>query len=58
MHACGFEFVGALLTGAPRLPADMVELNLPANMGIHFPGGKEKMMHFEITIRPDEGMYK
>lgn len=38
--------------------ADMVELNLPPNITITFPQGKEKMMHFEITIRPDEGIYK
>lgn len=38
--------------------ADMVELNLPENIAIHFPEGKDKLMHFQITILPDEGIYK
>lgn len=37
---------------------DLTELTLPRNISIAFPEGKEKPMHFEITIRPDEGMYK
>ena len=36
----------------------MAELNLPANISIEFPDGKDKLMHFLITIRPDEGIYK
>lgn len=47
-----------LSAGEMRLQKDMVELNLPPNIAIHFPGGKEKLMHFQITICPDEGIYK
>lgn len=39
-------------------PADMAELSLPSNISIAFPEGKEKPTHFEIVIRPDEGLYK
>lgn len=31
---------------------------MPGNITIAFPEGKEKLMHFEITIRPDEGIYR
>lgn len=41
-----------------RMQKDMAELNLPPNITIVFPEGREKLLHFEITIRPDEGMYK
>jgi ubiquitin-conjugating enzyme E2 M len=51
--------------GMPRVsptevpcPADMSELNLSKYITINFPDGKEKMMHFEITIQPTEGLYK
>ncbi len=40
------------------MPADMVELNLPPNITISFPDGKDKLMHFFICIRPDEGIYR
>ncbi|KAG1654902.1 hypothetical protein FOA52_011062 [Chlamydomonas sp. UWO 241] len=56
--ASGIAKTNRLSAGELRIQKDMVELNLPPNMSIHFPEGKEKMMHFEITIRPDEGMYK
>jgi ubiquitin-conjugating enzyme E2 M len=36
----------------------MAELSLPSNISISFPEGKEKPTHFEIVIRPDEGLYK
>lgn len=36
----------------------MTELSLPSNIHINFPEGKEKPMHFEITIKPDEGYYR
>ncbi len=36
----------------------MSELNLGSNMSIKFPDGDDKIMHFEITISPNEGMYK
>lgn len=38
--------------------ADMSELNLPRNATIEFPEGKDKIMHFEVTLRPEEGLYK
>jgi hypothetical protein len=38
--------------------ADLTELSLPSNIHINFPEGKEKPMHFEITIKPDEGYYR
>jgi hypothetical protein len=38
--------------------ADLTELQLPSNINISFPEGKEKPMHFEITIKPDEGYYR
>ena len=43
---------------SPALPTDLTELSLPPNISIRFPEGKEKTQHFEITIRPDEGIYK
>lgn len=36
----------------------MAELNLPQNILISFPDGKDKLMHFQISIRPDEGIYR
>mmetsp|Transcript_12771 Transcript_12771/g.27658 ORF Transcript_12771/g.27658 Transcript_12771/m.27658 type:complete len:186 (+) Transcript_12771:125-682(+) len=47
-----------LSAGELRLQKDMAELNLPSNITINFPEGKERLMHFEITLRPDEGIYK
>lgn len=44
--------------GELRLQKDMSELNLPANISISFPDGKDKIMRFEILIRPDEGYYR
>lgn len=38
--------------------ADMSELSLPSNCSMNFPEGKDKLMHFEITIRPEEGYYR
>lgn len=38
--------------------ADLAELSLPKNMSISFPEGKDKLMRFEITIKPDEGIYR
>lgn len=49
---------GKLSAGELRLQKDLAELSLPSNITINFPDGKEKLMHFEITIRPDEGIYK
>uniref|UniRef100_M1CNZ9 Ubiquitin carrier protein n=1 Tax=Solanum tuberosum TaxID=4113 RepID=M1CNZ9_SOLTU len=33
------------------------ELNLPKTCSISFPNGKDDLMNFEVTIRPDEGYY-
>ncbi len=38
--------------------ADISELDLPKNATIRFPEGKDKIMNFEVTLKPDEGMYK
>ena len=37
--------------------ADISELNLPKTCSISFPNGKDDLMNFEVTIRPDEGYY-
>ncbi|KAF8405174.1 hypothetical protein HHK36_010074 [Tetracentron sinense] len=37
--------------------ADISELNLPKTCAILFPNGKDDLMNFEVTIRPDEGYY-
>ncbi|CAI9116681.1 OLC1v1017895C2 [Oldenlandia corymbosa var. corymbosa] len=39
------------------LSADISELNLPKTCTISFPNGKDDLMNFEVTIRPDEGYY-
>ncbi|MEW5300521.1 MAG: hypothetical protein WDW38_009258 [Sanguina aurantia] len=44
--------------GELRIQKDMAELNLPPNITIAFPDGKTSYMHFIISIRPDEGMYR
>lgn len=38
--------------------ADMSELKLTKGTNINFPEGKDKLMHFEIRIQPEEGIYK
>ncbi|PWZ24646.1 hypothetical protein Zm00014a_024182, partial [Zea mays] len=43
--------------GELRLHKDISELNLPKTTSISFPNGKDDLMNFEITIRPDEGYY-
>ncbi|CAI9110715.1 OLC1v1010784C1 [Oldenlandia corymbosa var. corymbosa] len=43
--------------GELRVQKDMSELNLPKTCKITFPNGKDDLMHFEISIRPDEGYY-
>lgn len=37
--------------------SDISELNFPKTTSISFPQGKDNLMNFEITIRPDEGYY-
>lgn len=39
------------------LLVDISELNLPKTCTIAFPNGKDDLMNFEVTIRPDEGYY-
>lgn len=41
-----------------RLHRDISELTLPPICTIEFPNGKDDLMHFEVTIKPDEGYYK
>ncbi|CAL5373110.1 unnamed protein product [Camellia sinensis] len=36
---------------------DISELNLPKSCTISFPNGKDELMNFEVSIRPDEGYY-
>ncbi|XP_055811346.1 NEDD8-conjugating enzyme Ubc12-like [Solanum dulcamara] len=43
--------------GELRLHKDISELNLPKTCSIAFPNGKDDLMNFEVTIRPDEGYY-
>ncbi|CBI19650.3 hypothetical protein VitviT2T_027689 [Vitis vinifera] len=49
--------VKKLSAGELRLHKDISELNLPESCGISFPNGKDDLLNFEITIRPDEGFY-
>ena len=37
---------------------DLSELNLSPGMAVSFPDGRDKPMHFEVTISPDEGLYR
>ncbi|KAJ6803486.1 NEDD8-conjugating enzyme Ubc12-like [Iris pallida] len=43
--------------GELRLHKDIGELNLPKTTSISFPNGKDDLMNFEISIKPDEGYY-
>ncbi|XP_068665781.1 NEDD8-conjugating enzyme Ubc12-like [Aristolochia californica] len=43
--------------GELRLHKDISELNLPKTTTISFPNGKDDLMNFEVSIRPDEGYY-
>jgi len=38
--------------------ADISELNLGKNDSILFPEGQDKLLHFQITMRPKEGIYR
>ncbi|XP_026456138.1 NEDD8-conjugating enzyme Ubc12-like isoform X2 [Papaver somniferum] len=44
--------------GELRLHKDISELNLPKTTTIEFPNGKDELMNFEVSIRPDEGFYR
>ena len=37
---------------------DISELDLKKGTSINFPEGKDKLMHFEIKIKPEEGTYR
>ncbi|VVT54893.1 uncharacterized protein SAPINGB_P004315 [Magnusiomyces paraingens] len=41
-----------------RLQKDISELDLPSTMRIYFPEGERDLMHFDVYISPDEGLYK
>lgn len=43
--------------GELRVQKDISELNLSKTTFISFPNGKDDLLNFEITIRPDEGYY-
>ena len=49
-------FVTSLITLC--IHADMSELNLAKGTTISFPDGKDKLLHFEIFLKPEEGIYK
>lgn len=38
--------------------ADISELNLPSSCSISFPNGKDDLMNFEVSIKPDDGYYQ
>ncbi|KAL4516586.1 hypothetical protein Ndes2526A_g05133 [Nannochloris sp. 'desiccata'] len=44
--------------GELRLQKDMSEIDLPKGVSIRFPDGNDKIMNFEIVLKPDEGLYK
>ncbi|CAN4083235.1 unnamed protein product [Withania somnifera] len=56
-HGNGWSPCNKQTAGELRLRKDITELNLPRSSTISFPGGKDKLMSFEITIQPDEGYY-
>ena len=43
--------------GEIRLAKDVSELTLAPTMSIDFPDGKDNLMRFRVTIKPDEGYY-
>jgi|MDSW01.3.fsa_nt_gb ubiquitin-conjugating enzyme E2 M len=43
--------------GEIRLAKDISELTLAPTMSIDFPDGKDNLMRFRVTIKPDEGYY-
>ncbi|KDP38468.1 hypothetical protein JCGZ_04393 [Jatropha curcas] len=44
--------------GELRLHKDISELNLPKSCTISFTNGKDDLMNFVVTVKPDEGYYK
>lgn len=57
-NSCGIPGSFIIVANAILLSADLSELDLPSTATISFPEGKEKIMKFELVLRPDEGMYK
>ncbi|KAF8101579.1 hypothetical protein N665_0204s0073 [Sinapis alba] len=43
--------------GELRLHKDISELNLPNSCTISFPNGKDDLMNFQVSIKPDDGYY-
>ncbi|XP_047157253.1 NEDD8-conjugating enzyme Ubc12-like isoform X2 [Vigna umbellata] len=56
-NASGGPPVKKQSAGELRLHKDISELNLPQSCTIHFPNGKDDLMNFEVSIRPDDGYY-
>ncbi|KAK7359962.1 hypothetical protein VNO77_01931 [Canavalia gladiata] len=56
-NASGGPPVKKQSAGELRLHKDISELNLPTSCTIQFPNGKDDLMNFEVSIRPDEGYY-
>uniref|UniRef100_A0A5B7APF8 Putative NEDD8-conjugating enzyme Ubc12 n=1 Tax=Davidia involucrata TaxID=16924 RepID=A0A5B7APF8_DAVIN len=56
-NANGMTPVKRQSAGELRLHKDISELNLPKICCIAFPNGKDDLMNFEVTIKPDEGYY-
>ena len=54
---CTFVVLGGYLLSLHFFLADIAELNLPKTTKITFPNGKDDLMNFECTIKPDEGYY-
>lgn len=54
-HASSHSYL--TLAAFPCL-ADISELDLPKSVSISFPEGNDKIMNFEVTLKPDEGLYK
>lgn len=44
--------------GEIRLAKDISELTLAPTIAIDFPDGRDKLLNFVVTIKPDEGFYK
>ncbi|KAK4260013.1 hypothetical protein QN277_003189 [Acacia crassicarpa] len=56
-NASGGAPIKKQTAGELRLHKDISELNLPKSCAMHFPNGKDDLMNFEVSIRPDEGYY-
>lgn len=44
--------------GELRVQKDISDLSLAKSVSISFPNGKDDLLNFEITIRPEDGYYK